>query len=94
MWPPTPLCADASTPIPALPVQDTSLGAEASILTFGLGPMYTLWLDTARDEQNADGSLGFYAPTPITDQRDGSPNWMTGFPTGASHLLGLIKAPL
>ena len=62
--------------------QDTSLGAEASILTFGLGPMYTLWLDTARDEQNADGSLGFYAPAPITDGRDGSPNWMTGFPTG------------
>jgi hypothetical protein len=61
---------------------DTALGAEASILSFGLGPMYTLWLDTALDEQNADGSVGFYAPTPITDGRDGSANWMTGFPTG------------
>jgi alpha-L-rhamnosidase len=62
---------------------DTALGVEASVLNFGLGALYSQWLTVAYDQQNADGSVGYYAPAPITDGRDGSPNWMTGFPTAA-----------
>ena len=65
---------------------DTGLGAEVSIMNYQLGELYSDWLDTVVDEQNTDGSVGYYAPTPITDSRDGSANWITGFPT-ATYLL-------
>lgn len=60
---------------------DTGLGAEVSLLNYQLGELYSDWIDTVTDQQNTDGSVGYYAPIPLTDTRDGSPNWITGFPT-------------
>jgi alpha-L-rhamnosidase len=69
---------------------DTGVTAETVMLNARCRALYAAWAITGADDQNADGSIGFYLPTPITDQRNGSPQWSTGFLT-VVHLLMTLE---
>jgi len=68
---------------------DTQVTAQASMQYFRLRALMAAWLENGLTDQNADGSIGFYLPTPIGDARTGSPQWSTGFLTVAWLLLRL-----
>jgi alpha-L-rhamnosidase len=68
---------------------DTQVSALTSMQHFRLRPLMYAWVLNALDDQNADGSIGYYLPTPIKDKRDGSPQWSTGFLTVAWQLMRL-----
>lgn len=56
---------------------------------FRLRALFASWILDGVDQQNADGSIGYYLPTPIADHRDGSPQWSTGFITATWQLMRL-----
>jgi alpha-L-rhamnosidase len=60
---------------------DTQVSALTSMQHFRLRALFSMWALGGKDEQNEDGSIGYYIPTPINDKRDGSPQWSTGFIT-------------
>ena len=68
---------------------DTQVAAEALLQNFRTRALLASWLLGVLDDQNADGSVGFYLPTPVGDTRDGSPQWSTGVMTVAWLLLRL-----
>lgn len=68
---------------------DTQVSAQTSMQHFRLRGLFSMWVLGGMDEQNADGSIGYYIPTPINDQRDGSPQWSTGFLTVTWQLVRL-----
>ena len=68
---------------------DTQVTAQASMQYFRLRALMAAWLQNGLTDQNEDGSIGFYLPTPIGDARTGSPQWSTGFLTVAWLLLRL-----
>ena len=68
---------------------DTQVSVLTSMQHFRLRALFASWVLDGVDDQNVDGSIGYYLPTPITDQRDGSPQWSTGFITATWQLMRL-----
>lgn len=68
---------------------DTAVSAQTVLQHVRARPLLAAWALGGVDAQNADGSIGFYLPTPIGDARDGSPQWSTGFLTVVWQLLRL-----
>ena len=68
---------------------DTAVSAQTVLQHVRARPLLAAWALTGVDAQNADGSIGYYLPTPIGDARDGSPQWSTGFLTVVWQLLRL-----
>jgi alpha-L-rhamnosidase len=68
---------------------DTQVSALTSMQHFRLRALFSMWVLGGKDEQNVDGSIGYYLPTPLTDTRDGSPQWSTGFITVTWQLVRL-----
>ena len=68
---------------------DTAVSALTLMQHFRLRALMYSWILNGIDDQNQDGSIGHYLPTPIADQRNGSPQWSTGFLTVAWQLIRL-----
>lgn len=68
---------------------DTAVTVHASLQNFRLRALLASWARTGVDNQNEDGSIGYYLPTPNGDVRNGSPQWSTGFPHVLHELVAL-----
>ena len=58
---------------------DTALTAEEAAMNYGMGAVYTRWLLSYADDQNADGASSNFVPS--LGSGDGAPNWQTAYPT-------------
>jgi len=65
---------------------DAALTFEEALYNFGMGAVYSRWLDEFRDDQAADGASNDFVPA--LGQGDGAPNWQSAFP---SIVWGLYK---
>ena len=58
---------------------DASLTAEEALYNYGMGAIYTRWLDEIVDDQTADGSVNNFVPS--LGEGDGAPNWQSAYPS-------------
>ena len=58
---------------------DAALTAEEALYNFGMGAVYTRWLDEYVDDQTADGASNNFVPA--LGSGDGAPNWQSAYPS-------------